>query len=246
MNCQEVEKKLMELPVERFSELQPHLAGCASCRRKAEAIRATEEEHRRILEEDARRPQLDGAEDGEHLQGLAGFTHAGLSSTTKGAFWKPASIALVITAGLFVIFGPRIMQQSSVTDAAPKPDAQQIFSVLGGKPEDIAAPTAPARISIVPIIIQEGHKVRAPLSLPPRTTVWFALYSTQHANIDLCMSWPGSTQAIWSGYVNTGRTEVPEKGHLMDVTGQYTFSMSRAGDGSCRDPEATITLEVQP
>lgn len=252
MTCEECTQKLLELPVDRFGELKEHLDGCPKCRAKAERIRATEAEHKRILAEDADLPPVrdDGTmEEGaqtNRVVGLSAFNAIGKGNQTRGSFYKPFTLAIVITAIIAVIMGPRLLKTTSVVDQAPKPTITDVVSILGGTPTDISAPTAPARVSIVPVIRQEGRKVRAPHSIPPRTWVWFMLSATQNANVDLCMSWPGATQAIWSGYLGPGRVEVPPDGYVMDITGEYTFSLSRAGDGSCRDPEGEIKLEVQP
>ena len=251
MNCEECTQKMLELPVERFVELKGHLDTCAECRGKAERIKVTVAEHQRILAEDAKLPPV--GDDGVILDtegtpgvvGLTGFSQVSAGSRGKGGFLKLVAVALILTAIVAVFLLPRVLKRAA-EDKTPKPSMTEVMAVLGGKPTDISAPTAPARVTIVPIIIEAGRKIRAPSSLPPRTWVWFGLNATQNANVDLCMTWPGSVQPIWSGYLKPGRTEVPPEGYVMDITGQYTFSLSRTGDGSCKDLEGEIKLEVQP
>jgi len=252
MTCEEVTQKLMELPVERFGELESHLSTCSACRAKAERIKETEAVHRRILEEDRDLPPVgpdgniaEGARQ-TRIMGLTAFNQGLKDPPKKGGFLRPFALTLLVTALVAVIFGPRILRQKTIMDQAPTPTMGDMMAVLAGTPAAVSSPTAPARVTILPFIIQEGRKVQAPSSIPPRTSLFFALNATQNANVDLCMSWPGATQAIWSGYLGPGRVEVPPKGYVMDITGQYTFSISRTGDGLCKETEGEVKLEVLP
>ncbi|MCB9679479.1 MAG: hypothetical protein H6737_30520 [Alphaproteobacteria bacterium] len=153
MTCEATQRQLLELPGWRFVELD-HLASCASCRAKADAIRAGQE---------ALRTDLDTFAAGGDLRAVLVRAKAPRPARWSGvALWVAAALVLWVAAR--GILGQPVLPGTGGPTPAPEP-IEQGDPMLPERSETAPAPRG-AEVREVPPFADPQPVGEAPVSEP--------------------------------------------------------------------------------